>query len=50
MKDDPHENKNISAAHPEVTRELRATLEAWIAECEASERGEDYIEEEEHAQ
>jgi arylsulfatase A-like enzyme len=50
MEDDPHETKNISAAHPDVTRELRATLEAWIAECEASERGEDYIEEEEHAQ
>jgi arylsulfatase A-like enzyme len=50
MEGDPHETRNIAAVHPELTRELRATLEAWMAECEASERGEDYIEEEEHAQ
>lgn len=30
---DPQERENVAARHPEVVQELRAMLEAWLAEC-----------------
>lgn len=39
---DPREERDLSAAEPELARSLRSALEAWRRGCEASARGADY--------
>jgi arylsulfatase A-like enzyme len=31
MQQDPHEERNIAAQHPDVVRQLRERIEAWHA-------------------
>ena len=42
MENDPYETKNIAGSNTKVAETLRTKLNAWIAECEVSQRGDDY--------
>lgn len=39
---DPHEDKDLSAEHPDLTSKMRKELEAWRADCRRSAAGGDY--------
>jgi arylsulfatase A-like enzyme len=42
MENDPYETSDIVDEYPAIAADLHAELDAWILECEASDRGEDY--------
>jgi len=40
---DPGETKDLSADKPEIVAKMKAHLDEWVASCEASLAGEDYV-------
>jgi arylsulfatase A-like enzyme len=44
LEKDPYEGENLFEAEPEVAARMQAALEAWIAEADASQAGQDYPE------
>jgi arylsulfatase A-like enzyme len=43
LQADPSEVRNLADAEPHRVRELTKNLQAWIASCQASDRGDDYL-------